>query len=818
MPILLLLLLSLAPLSAFSPKKEKVSLSIASYSPTFPTLTLTPLSSLALSEFYLKKQKIEFALHSIPPLSSPHKIQLAPSLQVKFQANPVSVFAFTSSPFCRYYRMEKEAFEQQVLEYTTPALALPSPAPPKNSPPSIASSQFLEKREFSRPSFFLDHFTSSAFPKFLYTQLASKISLKEIARSYVPSPSFVGPREGSLSSLLGLSFAHTPLFATTSLPLLTLPKQKRTLTIKVQNEPSLNLVVPEAIFFDVRYPMLALTSFPELEFISEKTKKDTFARSLSSSYPLAVQTKKAATLKKAAPQNEKNQNEKQEKAKLEDIAHNISSPTLHLEMAALPTTQEFDTPIVERMFPLAPSSQLTCKTILFPGPQFEETKSLSVNLSSLPYPSSFIFTPKIAAPIFSYAALEHLFLYPARDYPCYSLPYLVVSPNTVLPCGNSPLPLFADRRPLSSSLYLLGEAQSINRTHRFIQTNLIRLPNLQDLETDSMSEEFKVSVEVVPQMDHQGFLFAINLKADAPQELDSSPHHIYFILDPSGSINEFDAFKKALIQTTAHLDDSVTYNVMLLDSELSLLSENDLYPSKASLNFLKRNLSKIRPSTVVSFSLLEEALDKLSKKASSSSEIYTAVLLSNGQFLKNLRSHRESLQHLIDHSAANLALYTTAITDKPNLPMLELLARLGRGDLIYSPTLSGFPRKFASAVQKLGKPIAYNLRLTKISPTSTVTFHHENRFAPMLYAGKPYTIYGSASKLEDLTFILQGEAYGKWIHCTKKVSLKNASKGPSYLEEELATQKALQHITDFITTSDSTALIEAKKLLAQVGR
>ena len=319
-------------------------------------------------------------------------------------------------------------------------------------------------------------------------------------------------------------------------------------------------------------------------------------------------------------------------------------------------------------------------------------------------------------------------------------------------------------------------------------------------------------------MDHQGFLFAINLKAETPPELDFSPHHIYFILDPSAPTNEFEAFTKALLQTVSHLDDSVTYNVMLLNPTLSLLSEHDLYPSKASFNFLKRNLAKVKGESAVSFTLFEEALAKVSKKAAASSEIYTAILLSNGQFMKNLRSHRESLQHLIDYSAKNLALYTTAMTDKPNLPMLELLARLGRGDLIHSPTVTGFPRKFASFVQKLGKPIAYNLHLTKISPSSTVTFHHENRFSPMLYAGKPYTIYGSAGKLEDLTFILQGEAYGKWIHCTKKVSLKNASKGPSYLEEELATQKALLYITEFIETSDSSSLTEAKKLLAQVGR
>lgn len=807
---LFILLLFCTELFSFTPKKEMRELLLISRRDPLPDLSLSAPSSLDLCHFYLMRQKYSLALIGAPPTASV-KISMTPVIKIHFSEKALEIAPCSYSFFFKYHPLQKESsiHAKTSISYDIPSLALTSPVCSKTLETTLSKTSItLEKNPRSLFSFSLSNKFSLLLPLNLYGFISLKpLSLEEKKFSYLPT-SFPGTlgKEPLFTSAFGLNL-KLPSLKETSLSSLSLPKTLYTHPLTVPHH-EISLLLPKSVSLEVSLPIFALSSFPELENVENSEPKGYFARALTSFCPLAIRSEKPRVETLGEPKYEKK------------IALTVEPPpasTIALQIDALPESHKFTSALLESRVTLTAPAALECKTILFATPQVEENKALFLSIAPLAPPSPLVYTSPIASQIYTASSLDEL-LFARAEYPSYTPPSAIFSSSLELPFETAPFSFFADKRALSHANYLLGEARDLNRAHRFIQNNLIHLPNLEDLQTDSMGEEFKVSVTVVPQMDRQGFLFSINLTAENPGDLDYAPHHLYFILDPTGPPEYVENFKKAILQTIADLEDSVTYNVLVLQNDLPYLSDKDLYASKNSFNFIKKNLARIRASGPSTFTLLENALTDIGNKASASQDVYTVVLLSNGQFIKNLRSHRESLQNLIENSPSNLALFTTASSDKTNLPMLELLARLGRGELIYSSTTAAFPRKIASTIKKLGQPLAHNLHLTKVSSSPNALFHYENRFAPILYAGKPYTFYGTASKLEDLTFILQGESYGKWLHCTKKVSLKHASKGPSFLEEELATQKALLYISHFITTSDSTSLVEAKRLLAQAGQ
>ena len=145
--------------------------------------------------------------------------------------------------------------------------------------------------------------------------------------------------------------------------------------------------------------------------------------------------------------------------------------------------------------------------------------------------------------------------------------------------------------------------------------------------------------------------------------------------------------------------------------------------------------------------------------------------------------------------------------------MLELLAKLGRGDFLYTPTHAAFPRKLATLTKRLQRPIAHSLCVHTALPNSALSFHHTQETAPLLFADKPYTLYGTATKLEDLNLMIQGKGH-HWINLAKPISLLTAERGKPHLDRELAARLALTHILTFLRTNDPQSLQNASSLLS----
>lgn len=366
---------------------------------------------------------------------------------------------------------------------------------------------------------------------------------------------------------------------------------------------------------------------------------------------------------------------------------------------------------------------------------------------------------------------------------------------------------------IPTQFYNKDNAQRTNRDLRLTGYHLALLPKPEDLATDSLGDEFKVHVKVIPQMTKKGYIFTLNLLPINQEGLDSLPHNVIFLLDQGTAIEKyrFETYKAAIIQSLNQLDENTSFNILSFDQQIQPLSTTMLRATAASKKMARQYLTKTiqkRPST---FPTLFEALQQLKKHAQSSKELYTLVFLSNGHVMKNIRIHREALGELIKDAPDNLSIFTASISDNNNVGMLELLAKLGKGELFHSQTNASFPRKLSVLIKRLNKPIANNICITNLSPKVKI-FQNKN-YAPILFADKLYTFYGTTESLEDIDLIIQGYRGERFINIHKKISLQDSRRGNGSYEKEIALHRAFNHMVDFLNTNDHNDLYQAQLLL-----
>jgi hypothetical protein len=461
--------------------------------------------------------------------------------------------------------------------------------------------------------------------------------------------------------------------------------------------------------------------------------------------------------------------------------------------------------------PITNASKLIPKEGVFPKKEFLEAGLLTTTTEVKSYPPFLI--PYSNAP--ADLALNSITI-PETEVP-FSLIQLFPFDTLFMPPieFNELMVSLLDSKAISGFSFIREDASSINRNNRFLVHNLTELPSLEFLQTYSLSDDFKVDVHVVKKMEKEGYAFSLQLSPYNHDCLDPLPEHIYFILDRSSSIesHRFASFKASLVQALSHIDESATFNIITFDQTCEKLSAEDLKPTKSAIQFMRKSLDKVSQKWSSSFSALIAQIEAIQKQAEELGEPHTVIILSNGHFLKNVRFNRESLYKIFHNQTDNFSLCTAAVSDNNNMPMLELLSKLGRGEFLHSQTHAAFPRKLAVLVKKIQKPIASDISITLADPSQKITFAHNSKTAPLLYCSKPYIIYGQTEKLEDLRFIIQGKSGEKWLNIVKKVNLSKADKGKS-IDKELFTKEALGHVLNFIFTNNQSELILAKDLIS----
>jgi hypothetical protein len=451
------------------------------------------------------------------------------------------------------------------------------------------------------------------------------------------------------------------------------------------------------------------------------------------------------------------------------------------------------------------------KETIFPKKQFIETATLLCSTEILKSPEIlFVYTHLDASPINLNINIEKATV--SNSLIC--LNPFSISIASKMHTGRTDIPL-KQIKEISEYAFMTGEAHSTNRNNRQVLYHIGDLPTLEDLQTYSLNDEFKIEAHVLPKPDRSGYAFSLQLSPYDHECINPIPNHVYFILDRSSSIesHRFSSFKSGIVQALSQLHESTLFNIFTFDQNYDKLSSDDLRPSKSSIQYVKRNLDKVAQKWSSSFITLLTLLEEIQNQAKKSDEPYTVVILSNGQFLKNLRYNKEALHKLFHQNSSNFSICTAAISDNNNTFMLDLLAKLGRGEFLYSQTHSAFPRKLAVLMKRLQRPLASDVCISLATSNEKVNFSHFTQTAPLLFADKLYHIYGETEKLEDLHVVIQGKSGDKWINIVKKIDLKKAEKSKE-IAKEISSKEALAHIMNYIFTSDQNELTAAKALIA----
>jgi len=331
-----------------------------------------------------------------------------------------------------------------------------------------------------------------------------------------------------------------------------------------------------------------------------------------------------------------------------------------------------------------------------------------------------------------------------------------------------------------------------------------------------LGDDFLVEAKITPQMNEDGYLFSLKLKATDVTFLPPEKHHVLFILDRNSSIEKhrYDIYKKSLVQSLTYLDPHTLFNIYFFDNGPEKMSPHDLKPTKTAELFAQKFLQgspQVKGSSFADFITLMQEIKKI---ASQSNDLYSVILLSNGGSMKNIRLNRESLRELLWNWPDSLSLYTTAISDNNNLPMLELLAKIGKGELSLAKTHSAFGRKLCTLVRHISKPVAHGIAVTALSDDPNLTIEFSNDFSGQLFADRSFAIYGKSTSLCSIDLLLQGRRENRFINLRKRISLKDAEKGKGSIEKEFYSHKAVHELISFIFSNDQTHLLNAKNYLA----
>jgi hypothetical protein len=172
---------------------------------------------------------------------------------------------------------------------------------------------------------------------------------------------------------------------------------------------------------------------------------------------------------------------------------------------------------------------------------------------------------------------------------------------------------------------------------------------------------------------------------------------------------------------------------------------------------------------------------------------------------------QDVLESLAAIDAGNFSLYTASVSDKNNKPMLSLLAKINHGFSLYTKTHSSFPRKFATMVKHIKRPLLHDIHISFPDSDQTKIYFND-QIAPILLADKTFTFYGNVESKEKERIFIQGKSGDRWINILKELPVGTARKARFAAHQKLAGQKNLLSLYSFLTTRDEKHLIEANNI------
>jgi hypothetical protein len=374
--------------------------------------------------------------------------------------------------------------------------------------------------------------------------------------------------------------------------------------------------------------------------------------------------------------------------------------------------------------------------------------------------------------------------------------------------------------PKSSALDLEGgQLLSFSKKETLSELDAYLFPEV--AQAVSWDDAFEVKVELMPNTEGEGYVFAINLVPTDEIYMEQIPQNFYFLIDRSSSIerHRFAAYKRAVIKALSCLKENDKFNILLFDKKVKRLSEKPLVFNRTTLHKAEEFLESQEHGGIFASADLYASLDKVIPTDLSPDEVHTAILITDGESSQKPAKQKKNISEWLEKNAGQVCLYTAAVGKGNNLIMLDLLSTLSGGQLLYSDTHAAFPRRLGKLLLNLRNPLMKDIGATAYSKDSDaeILFYPSSANLPNLFSKRPYEIMGTINHLTDFTLILQGRHKGQWVSITKEISLSGKARPTRLLEKRWTAMKAKSEYGTFLKEGKVTHLIKAKELLKTAG-
>ena len=344
--------------------------------------------------------------------------------------------------------------------------------------------------------------------------------------------------------------------------------------------------------------------------------------------------------------------------------------------------------------------------------------------------------------------------------------------------------------------------------------SLPQLPSLAELETMNLSDSFESELTFHPKADGKGYIFALTLLPRSELNIPKLRQNIIFLVDRSNSIQKdrLQSTKHAISRALEELDSNVLFNVISFDTRLE-----KLFPTLTSQGFeakLKANkfIDHISLGSLFSVGDLSKALFLTIPSQVADDELYTAILLTDGESLSKKSTQRALFKDWTLQNRGRVSLYVVSLTGDPHLASLDATCAINKGKLITSTTNRGLKRKLMRLAQNIRHPIAKGVVSRAVAQSPRTAIQLSNHLPP-LYQDEPYVILGSTDTLDDFIIFIQARLKDGWMNVKKSISFADAKKGGESLEAMWALHNAYQEYEKFVIDDKSSHLSDAAKLL-----
>ncbi len=222
----------------------------------------------------------------------------------------------------------------------------------------------------------------------------------------------------------------------------------------------------------------------------------------------------------------------------------------------------------------------------------------------------------------------------------------------------------------------------------------------------------------LPKENGRGYFFAVTLVPKSDLDLPEMRQHYSFLIDRSNSIQRerLLASKNAVLKALEELSPEDTFNIFVFDSKIDKLFSSPKAPTSSSIAQAASFLDKINLGSFFSPADLYNPLATILPREIKEDELYTAILLTDGEPLVKPNARHNLLRNWTWQNNGNVALFTIAMGSDMQLgnPRCRKCLKQ-RQTSSYSPTKRGMKRKLLKLMKNIHAPIAKNILCKAVS-------------------------------------------------------------------------------------------------------